>query len=324
VRVGGRGQLGVGERAADFVLRDPSGVPARFYAHAGGRPVAVVFGDGDDPRLVELASRLAARDDVALCCITRQGPSGGPGTPMWSDPEGTVAAAYGVANGDLTAIVLDPNLRVVGVVASEDLPGRVLELLDGVLHPGTVTQVVAQAPVLLLPRALETQHCAHLIRVWETEGGSETGVAGSSGEVLDASLKRRRDHTVRDPELLRQLTADVGRRVLPEIDKAFAFRANRFEGFKIACYDAVTGGFFRPHRDNLTPATQHRVFALTLNLNEDYEGGQLRFPEYSNQLYRPDAGTALVFSCAHLHEVLDVTAGRRFVLLSFLYRKPAA
>ena len=106
---------------------------------------------------------------------------------------------------------------------------------------------------------------------------------------------------------------------MPEVRKAFAFRATRFEGFKIACYDAATGGFFRPHRDNLTPSTAHRVFALTLNLNDGYEGGQLRFPEYGNQLYRPDPGAALVFSCAHLHEVLDVTAGRRFVLLSFLY-----
>lgn len=324
MRVGERGHLGVGERAADFVLSDRSGVPARFYAHAGGRPVAVVFGDGDDPRLVQLASALAARDDVALCCVTRQGPSCGPEIPMWSDPQGTVAAAYGVANGDLTAIVLDPNLRVVGVVASEDVPGRVVALLESALHRGAAAEVVAQAPVLLLPRALEAQHCAHLIRVWEKEGGIETGVAGSSGEVLDASLKRRRDHTVRNPELLRQLSAHVGRRVLPEIYKAFSFRADRFEGFKIACYDASTGGFFRPHRDNLTPATQHRVFALTLNLNDDYEGGQLRFPEYGNQLYRPDAGTALVFSCAHLHEVLDVTAGRRFVLLSFMYRGSTA
>jgi predicted 2-oxoglutarate/Fe(II)-dependent dioxygenase YbiX len=184
-------------------------------------------------------------------------------------------------------------------------------------------QVVAQAPVLLMPRALDAAYRDRLIRVWERDGGTDTGVARAGGDVLDASVKRRRDHTVDDRDLLRELTSVVGRRVLPEVGKAFAFRATRFEGFKIACYDAATGGFFRPHRDNLTPATAHRVFALTLNLNDDYEGGQLRFPEYGNQLYRPDAGAALVFSCAHLHEVLDVTAGRRFVLLSFLYGEPA-
>ena len=286
--------------------------------------MAVVFGDANDPRLVDLAGRLAARDDLAMCCVMPQGSPGGRGMPTWSDPEGTVAAAYGVVVGELTAVVLDPNLRVIGVVVGADLAGRVVELLDSAVHRDAAVEVVEQAPVLLLPRALEAPHRDHLIGVWEEEGGIETGVAGSSGDVLDASVKRRRDHTVRDPELLRRLSSVVGRRVLPEVQKAFAFRANRFEGFKIACYDAATGGFFRPHRDNLAPATAHRVFALTLNLNDGYEGGQLRFPEYGNQLYRPDAGTALVFSCAHLHEVLEVTAGRRFVLLSFLYGGPGA
>ena len=111
---------------------------------------------------------------------------------------------------------------------------------------------------------------------------------------------------------------------MPEIRKAFSFRATGFEGFKIGCYDASTGGFFKAHRDNLSSTTAHRSFALTLNLNQDYEGGQLRFPEYGPQLYRPNAGAALIFSCSHLHEVLNVTAGRRFVLLSFLLGEPDA
>jgi hypothetical protein len=82
-------------------------------------------------------------------------------------------------------------------------------------------------------------------------------------------------------------------------------------------------GFFSAHRDNLSPTTAHRRFALTLNLNDGYQGGQLRFPEYGPERYRPALGAALVFSCSHLHEVLDVTAGRRFVLLSFLFGEEA-
>ena len=321
--MGGRGRLGVGDRAADFVLTGPSGVPARFYAHAGGRPIAVVFdGDGADPRLGDLTDRLAARDDVGLCCVTSNGRAGGNGTPTWSDPDGGVAGAYGVRTGELTAVVLDPNLRVVGVVVGDGLVDRVVELLDGAVHRDGPMQVVAQAPVLLVPRVLDGPHRDRLIRLWEQAGAADTGVARAGGDVLDAGFKRRRDHTVVDPDLLRELTSVVGRRVLPEVNRAFAYRATRFEGFKIACYDAATGGFFRPHRDNLTQATAHRVFALSLNLNDDYDGGQLRFPEYGNQRYRPDAGAALVFSCAHLHEVLDVTAGRRFVVLSFLYGQP--
>ncbi len=324
LRMDGR-RLGVGERVADFVLIERSGLPARFYAYVGGRPTAVVFdGAGDDPRLVDLVGRLIARDDVALCCITSREPVGVTGMLVWSDPEGKVAEAYGVAAGELTVVVLDPNLRVVGIAVGDDVTDRVVALLDTAVHRDPVVQVTMQAPVMLLPRVLDAAYRERLIRVWEDEGSIETGVESSSGDVLDANYKRRRDHTVRDAELLRELSSVVGRRVMPEVRKAFAFRATRFEGFKIGCYDALTGGFFRPHRDNLTSSTAHRVFALTLNLNDGYEGGQLRFPEYGNQLYRPAAGAALIFSCAHLHEVLDVTAGRRFVLLSFLYGEPDA
>ena len=60
--------------------------------------------------------------------------------------------------------------------------------------------------------------------------------------------------------------------------------------------------------------------AMTLNLNsEEYEGGELRFPEYGNASYKPASGEAVVFSCDLLHEATDVTRGQRYVLLSFIY-----
>jgi hypothetical protein len=319
--------LGIGERAPDFVAHGPSGQPARFYAHAGGRPLAVVFdggsGDGGDPRLDDLARRLGGRADVALCRITTA-PAPDSRVPVWSDPRGAVASAYGVSGDDLTAVVLDPNLRVVGTVTGDGLAEEVVALLERTVHHDPPVTVTAQAPVLLLPGALPPDWCQRLIDLWHHAGGVDTGVERSGGEVLDDAYKRRRDHTVRDPDLMRELSTVVGRRVMPEVRKAFGYRATRFEGFKIACYDASTGGFFRAHRDNLTPATAHRAFALTLNLNDGYEGGELRFPEYGNQLYRPDAGAALVFSCSQLHEVRQVTAGRRFVLLSFLFDEPSS
>jgi len=200
VRVGGRGRLGVGERAADFVLSGRSGAPARFYAHAGGRPTAVVFdGDGDDPRLVDLTGRLAARDDVALCCVTSKGPAGGTGIPTWSDRDGAVAEAYGVAAGELTAVVLDPNLRVVGVVVGDSLAGRVVELLDAAVHRDRAVQVVAQAPVLLLPRVLDAAYQDRLIRVWERGGGTDTGVARAGGLRVLARRTDQREAPPADP-----------------------------------------------------------------------------------------------------------------------------
>ena len=40
---------------------------------------------------------------------------------------------------------------------------------------------------------------------------------------------------------------------------------------------------------------------MSLNLNEDYEGGCIRFPEYGNMLYKPEPGAALIFSSSLLH-----------------------
>jgi predicted 2-oxoglutarate/Fe(II)-dependent dioxygenase YbiX len=318
----GRRPLDIGERAPDFAARGPSGQPARFYAYAGGRPTALVFDDSApvEPRLVDLGNRLDGRTDVALHRIGGQ-PAERP-VPTWADPDRAVASAYGVADGELTAVVLDPNLRLVGTVTGDGFAEEVVTLLERAVHRDRPVTVTAQAPVLLLPAALPPEWCQRLIDVWHHAGGVDTGVERDGAEVLDDAYKRRRDHTVRDPDLMRELSTVVGRRVMPEVRKAFGYRATRFEGFKIACYDASTGGFFRAHRDNLTRATAHRAFALTLNLNDSYEGGELRFPEYGNQLYRPDAGAALVFSCSQLHEVREITAGRRFVLLSFLFDQP--
>ncbi|MGH8885515.1 MAG: 2OG-Fe(II) oxygenase [Egibacteraceae bacterium] len=288
--------LGPGQRAPDFVLPRRDGTPTRFYAIAGGRPAVLVFRDAE----------------VSLYDVDRPEP-----VEVLVDLEGTVWTAYGVADGG-TAFVLDPNLRVLGT----------FELGDGELERPQVHALLdgappVLAPVLLVPNVLSERVCAWLIDVWATQGSVETGVEetreGHREEGLSEAHKRRRDHTVTDPQVSARIAGMVGRALMPELRKAFAYRATRFEGFKIGCYDAATGGFFRAHRDNLSPATAHRRFALTLNLNDGYSGGQLRFPEYGPHLYRPPAGGALVFSCALLHEVLDVTQGQRFVLLSFLY-----
>jgi hypothetical protein len=92
-----------------------------------------------------------------------------------------------------------------------------------------------------------------------------------------------------------------------------------------ACYDAETGGRFQPHRDNTTKGTAHRRFAVTINLNtEEYEGGELRFPEFGLRTYIAPIGGAVVFSCSLLHEATVVSSGKRFVYLPFLYDEAGA
>ncbi|MDB5442644.1 MAG: hypothetical protein JWP73_1020, partial [Phenylobacterium sp.] len=68
---------------------------------------------------------------------------------------------------------------------------------------------------------------------------------------------------------------------------------------------------------NITFQTAHRKFACSINLNADFEGGDLRFPEFGPQTYRPAVGGAVVFSCALLHEAMRIGKGRRYAFLPF-------
>jgi predicted 2-oxoglutarate/Fe(II)-dependent dioxygenase YbiX len=315
--------IGRGERAPDFALprRDRDGT-TRFYGLVGGRPaVLVLAGDRDGDEVADVVTRLAAAPDLDVHVVTRA--ATGPVADAFHDPDGRVHAAYGASGADPVAVVLDANVRVLATApirdAESDVAGisRVVPATvdDGAVAPRT-------APVLFVPDALSAELCDDLIDRWHTEGsvatGVETVVDGERAEATDVRRKRRRDHVVTDRALLRRLTQHVGARVFPELQKAFAFGAGGFEGFKIGCYTADDRGHFEAHRDNLSTGTAHRRFGLTLNLNEDYDGGELRFPEYGAARYRPAAGEALLFSGSHLHEVVPVERGRRFVLLSFV------
>ena len=324
--------LGRGERAPDMVLPDASGTSTRYYAHAGGRPALLVFAGGDsDAHLPALARGLdgVSPDRLSVHVVAPGYPDDEVGFAVLIDADGRAATTYRTG-GLPIAYVLDPNLRVRNALPFDDgraVAAATLELLDELTPDRPPAQIVTQAPLLVVPDVLDEAQCAELIEVWESDHeqtGVEATTEGRRAEQVSAQLKRRSDHIVRDAERSRALATAVGRRVMPELFKAFAYRGTRFEGFKIACYEATDRGFFSAHRDNLSPSTAHRRFALTLNLNDEYEGGQLRFPEYGPDLYRPPRGGALLFSCSHLHEVLDVTAGRRFVLLSFVFSDPPA
>src|SRR5204863_501301 len=86
----------------------------------------------------------------------------------------------------------------------------------------------------------------------------------------------------------------------------------RTERLLVSCYDAGDGGVFHPHRDNTTQGTAHRRFACSINLNADFEGGDLRFAEYGPATYRPPPGGAVVFSCALMHEATQDARGMRW------------
>jgi predicted 2-oxoglutarate/Fe(II)-dependent dioxygenase YbiX/peroxiredoxin len=225
------------------------------------------------------------------------------------------------------ALLLDPLLRVMEVLPLDKLPA-LLAGLRNLPPPGLHAGQETPAPVLLLPRVLEPELCARLIAVYKDQGGTESGFMverdGKTVGIYDAHAKRRRDCNIIDETLQTALRSRVVRRIAPEMQKAFQFTPTRIERYIVACYDAAEGGHFRAHRDNTTPGTAHRRFAVTINLNDDFDGGELWFPEFGPRRYRPPLGGAVVFSCSLLHEATPVTQGVRYAVLPFLYDEAAA
>ena len=142
--------------------------------------------------------------------------------------------------------------------------------------------------------------------------------------VHDHSHKVRKDYNIEQPEVKQQIQARVIRRVVPEILKVHHFKVTRMERYLVACYAAEDGAHFRAHRDNTTSGTAHRRFAVSINLNAEFEGGEVSFPEYGPESFKPPPGGAVVFSCSLLHAVSQVRSGRRYAFLPFLYDAEAA
>lgn len=232
----------------------------------------------------------------------------------------------------LGVLLASRNLRLhaaIQVAPIEAFGARLRGAVDTLPELEAERLVQSQAPVLIIPDVLDAAACRLFIDHYERHGGVESGfmrdVDGRTQGMLDPGTKRRKDLYIKDPELQSRLRAALTGRVLPEIRKAYAYEVSRVERYLIGCYDDADRGFFGAHRDNVSKATVHRTFALSLNLNsEDYEGGELRFPEYGPHTYKPATGCAVVFSCSLLHEALPVKRGRRYVILPFLYDETAA
>lgn len=328
--------LCAGDRFPNFLLPDQSGAVRSFVERAKGNAIAL-FCDPDDDLMHRLTAAAPGYDAAMLDRMAILGGSEadvtarverlGANFTVLADPAGKIRQQLrqmtGKSGSKPFIILLDRQQRIVDLASDGDLSAWSLERWrrEPALEDGH--RLSTFAPVLIVPNVLSPADCRALIERWEVlgheEGTVNSIVGGAKVERVHKSVKSRRDHPIADMAVLKSLIGVIGRRLAPELDRAFNFSRFKFDRFIITCYDAERNDYFRRHRDNQTPSTEDRRFALTLNLNTgDYEGGELIFPEYGNHLYSPPAGGAILFSCSLLHEALPVTRGRRFTLLSFL------
>jgi len=255
-----------------------------------------------------------------------------PGIRWFLDYDMAISRLYGAVQGESDTanyrpywLLLDTTMRMV-MRAPIDQGERIFIVLAAMAAAGAEQ---SSAPVLMVPRVFEPELCRRLIRLYEEHGGVDSGLAstrdGKTVTTINHTYKSRSDCPIADERLQLVLLDRMRRRLIPQIERAFQYRPTRVERWMVGCYDAAEKGFFRAHRDNTTAGTAHRAFACTINLNaEEFEGGELCFPEYGQRTYRAPTGGAIIFSCSLLHEAQPVTRGKRYTCLPFLYNEERA
>ena len=244
---------------------------------------------------------------------------------------GTFLSRCGVARESIAVLVLDRNMRIalrLSPAADGDIVGDCLKCLDALPYEAA-SDVATPAPVLVLPNLLPPAFCRSLIELFDCSPTIEGAVAridaaGHSRSVVDHTKKHRRDLMLDEGSALhRRLQDSLLERCAADIFKAFQARVTYTDRILLSRYDD-SGGFFRRHRDNAAANIAFREFALSVNLNTgDYDGGHVIFPEYNDHRYRPPTGAGVIFSTGLLHEATPVTAGRRYVLLTFFHGEAA-
>lgn len=349
--------LEAGDPAPWFVQNSTSNAEFHFDTVAGRYLVLCFYGTGADPvgraaleAFQEQHRALFDDDKIAIFGVSSDPADLSeerarqilPGIRHFWDFDGKVGRLYGALPHSLEPgqtqvaarrfwMVLNPTLRVRAVFPfKNDGSDRdeVMAYLRALPPVDRFAGFEMPAPVIIIPDVFEPALCQHLIGLYEQHGGEESGymreVGGKTVAMHDANHKRRKDFTIMDPKLIGQLQNRIIRRVNPEIERVHFFTPTRMERYIVSCYAAEDGGHFRAHRDNTTKGTAHRRFAVSINLNNDFEGGEVSFPEYGSRSYKAPLGGAVVFSTPLLHAVSKVTAGRRFAFLPFLYDDAAA
>jgi peroxiredoxin len=334
-------RLTLGDPVPGFTALTVTGDSVTLHVDAGRWIVLAFLGSLDEPRaaqeLAALLGEAALFDEshLVFCGVLTAPPApealaklraaSGPALLFIADYDGSITADYGAAPMR-RSVVLDPMQRAIADIAWDHPSGHATLLRQVLRELPPVAEsagVPLWAPALIVPRVIDFAVCDLLVKLYDIMGGEESGFMldrdGKTASVIDHGLKRRRDLPIVDPELRQTLRRQIVRRLVPPVDRFFRSQVTRMDRYLVCCYDSGVGGYFFRHRDNINAGAEHRRFAVSINLSNDYDGCDLVFPEFGPRRYRPPVGGAIVFSCGMLHEVTPITRGRRHAFVPFLY-----
>jgi predicted 2-oxoglutarate/Fe(II)-dependent dioxygenase YbiX/peroxiredoxin len=344
--------LVTGAFALPFELRDENGRLLKLTDdHLSGSNLLLLFlNDLNLERFTSLLTNLARRqaqfEDNKLSVVVITASSDAQANrqlkrrlnidwPILGDSTGAIFASYGLhkRHGESSRLVLLTPLRQVRVWF--DSATKIENALEEIMNKTTLNQgqqpdrwSQPHAPILLIPNVLSPEECCRLTDYFEL-GAPFTVRPPRQGEfdsdyqmpVYEHNRQDRVDQIIKDRNILEFLDQRIWGRVTPMIKKAFAFDVTLREDLHIARYQGNRDGNQMGHRDDSSVATAYRRFAFSMNLNNNFEGGELVFNEYNPCGYKTTPGTAMVFSSSLLHEVNETTKGVRYNLISHFYNE---
>ena len=340
--------LYIGDRVPYFSLQDVHGNPCHIEIYAG-QPLLlhVIVKPGNSQATLKFVRELASHNEQVktwqglvrfdrLCIF--------PGTldafdasgyaqlgGRWClDPDANLlgvlqAEKHGETSAGLITYLLDPNLKLLDIIASDNIHDHLHHPIEALLNaPRELKIITAHPPVLVIPDVLDASLIQRLLDYWESGDQFEGAVGAGNKSKVRLGAKRRTDVSIVDKALIAAVDQAFAKNLFPELRKITGYDLKYRERYKLGCYFAEDGGKFDKHRDTGDVSLAFRRYAISLSLNEDYDGGELVFPEYGNYGYKPTTGSACVFPTPLLHEVQPVKTGRRFVLISFLFDEEQA
>ena len=257
-----------------------------LHVHAGRWIVLCFFGSPNNPRvneeLAELLQEASLFDEDRLIVravfttppddVAKYPEVGTKALSFLADYDGAITRSFGALDRPRT-MVLDPMLRVVADIPWDFAQGHaatVRGILRSLPAIDDSAGVPMHAPALIVPRVLNFELCEFLVRLYEQQGGEDSGFLVDLGSktktVVDYRLKRRSDLAVVVPELRELIGGQIVRRLLPAVERYFQFQATRMDRYIVACYDSEIGGHFYRHRDNVDAGAQHRRLSRSTSI----------------------------------------------------------
>jgi len=195
-------------------------------------------------------------------------------------------------------ILTTPNLKIHKIFNNIDIKGIKEEI-------GKIPSL--NPPILIIPNVINSKFRDELIDYYN-----------KSKKIVELKGSKNRRHVLPDSNITKRLDDKLSKSLFPELKKIYNIHITHRENYKICSYTDEDRGKFHAHRDSVYPYG-HRRFAMSLILNDDYEGGGIIFPEYNNVPYKPEPCSAVIFPTSLYHQVLEITGGKRYVIISFLF-----